>query len=91
MTYTPPEGKSDRLPIKEFDVFGKSKDGKTTERVCVQFLVQGHSCKRGKKCKFLHVTRLDQLSQPEQDKFAERVRTIDGLEWAPGKAPPGMD
>ena len=91
LTYSPPEGKSDRLPIKEFDVFGKSKDGKTTERVCVQFLVQGHSCKRGKECKFLHVTRLDQLSQPEQEKFMERVRTIDGLEWAPGKAPPGMD
>ena len=91
LTYTAPEGKSDRLPIKDFDVFGKSRDGKSTERVCFQFLVQGHTCKRGKDCKFLHVARLDQLAPAEQDKFKERVRTIDGLEWAPGRAPPGTN
>ena len=90
LTYNPPDGKSDRLPIKDFDVFGKSRDGKS-ERVCMQFLVQGHSCKRGRDCKFLHVTRLDQLAQAEQDKFKERVQSIDGLEWAPGSAPPGMN
>ena len=87
LVFTPPANGKRQLP--SCPVVSKTPGSETLEHCCMQFLTRGYYCSR-RKCPFPHVTTLQCLGEPGSKEFIAWVKKTPGLDFAPGKAPPGM-
>ena len=81
----PPNGKR-QLP--SCPVVSKTPGSEILERLCMQFLTRGYYCSR-RKCPFPHITTPQRLGESGSKEFISWVKKTPGLDFAPGKAPPG--
>ena len=86
LIFDPKVAGSKRLPTLE--VYGKRRGARNPERLCMKFLLRGSHCPNP-SCKFPHITNVDVLDSVEREKLLDVVQKTPGLDWAPGKAPPG--
>ena len=75
-----------RLP--PINVYHKTKNAKTPERLCMKFLTRGYACESA-NCKLPHLATIDVLTAASKTKLIEFVKKQSGIAWAEGKAPAG--
>ena len=59
---------------------------KTT--LCMNYLLQGCTCKYSDECDYKHVNKYTELPEPVQAKFLEYVKDTEDLDFAKDKGPP---
>jgi hypothetical protein len=76
---------------KYCQVFVKTRDMKTKERICLWYSIQGMFCGRAKdSCRQGHIKSFTVLSNEEQKKMEAFVKDTPGLEFVTGQGPKGM-
>lgn len=60
------------------------------ERICLNFVCKGLSCKYRGRCRYHHPISLDKVPESKRAEFVAFVNGKEGLSFAPGRGPPGM-